>query len=105
MVIGVPVAGRTHVHWKDQVGYFLNMLPLRTRFRRRRLLPACAANGEEHNAAGIRTSTLSVRQAGRRSERRTGIPADLQFSMWLWRSRIFAEAVATVKIADAEIQN
>ncbi|WP_217606651.1 condensation domain-containing protein [Chitinophaga sp. GbtcB8] len=33
MIIGSPIAGREHIDLDDQIGFYLNMLPLRSRFR------------------------------------------------------------------------
>lgn len=40
LIVGAPLANRTHDHAEDLVGFFLNMLPLRTQFGKRTKLGA-----------------------------------------------------------------
>ncbi len=64
IVVGSPIAGRTHRELEGLIGFFVNTLALRTRPWGRSELQGAAGAGEGDGARGLCAPGRSVREAG-----------------------------------------
>ena len=61
-VLGIPMAGRSHIELEPLIGLFLNTIPLRANLKRRSDVPRIASTCARHDPRRVRASGCSVRE-------------------------------------------